>query len=76
MTAPIRCSDEVADALSDGRAVIALESTIIAHGMPSPRNVETAHAIEATVRGGFQALPRVRVDLSTAEVLDDLRGER
>jgi pseudouridine-5'-phosphate glycosidase len=52
MTAPIRCSDEVADALSDGRAVVALESTIIAHGMPSPRNVETAHAIEATVRDG------------------------
>ena len=50
MTAPIRCSDEVADALSDGRAVVTLESTIIAHGMPSPRNVETAHAIEATVR--------------------------
>ena len=80
MTAPIRCSDEVADALSDGRAVVALESTIIAHGMPSPRNVETAHAIEATVRGGG-AVPAtvalldgtIRVGLDSDEI-DRLGG--
>jgi pseudouridylate synthase len=45
-----RPSDEVAAALSQGRAVVALESTIISHGMPYPRNIETAHALEAEVR--------------------------
>jgi pseudouridine-5'-phosphate glycosidase len=41
---------EIQDALSGGRAVVALESTIIAHGMPYPQNVETARALEAIVR--------------------------
>ena len=41
---------EVAAALADGRPVVALESTIISHGMPSPRNVQTALAVEQTVR--------------------------
>lgn len=40
----------VADALREGRAVVALESTIISHGMPYPDNVDTALAVEATVR--------------------------
>ena len=43
-------SDEVAAALRDKRPIVALESTIIAHGMPWPANVETALAIEAEVR--------------------------
>ena len=43
---------EVAAALSEGRAVVALESTIISHGMPYPQNVETARRVEATVRAG------------------------
>ncbi len=42
---------EVADALTDGRAVVALESTIVSHGMPHPRNLETARACEAAIRG-------------------------
>lgn len=42
--------EEVADALNEGRGVVALESTIITHGMPAPRNVETARAVEAAVR--------------------------
>ena len=42
--------DEVATALANGVPVVALESTIIAHGMPWPRNVETALAVEAEVR--------------------------
>ncbi len=42
---------EVADALGDNRPVVALESTIIAHGMPYPRNVETALRVEQEVRG-------------------------
>lgn len=41
---------EVADAMAAGRAVVALESTIIAHGMPYPRNLETARAVEAIIR--------------------------
>lgn len=41
---------EVADALATGRPVVALESTIITHGMPFPANAETATAVEATVR--------------------------
>ncbi len=41
---------EVADALASGRPVVALESTIIAHGMPYPRNLETARTVEAIIR--------------------------
>jgi pseudouridine-5'-phosphate glycosidase len=41
---------EVADALSDGRPVVALESTLIAHGLPWPLNLETALEAEAAVR--------------------------
>ena len=41
---------DVAAALAAGRPVVALESTIISHGMPWPRNVETARAVEAAVR--------------------------
>jgi pseudouridine-5'-phosphate glycosidase len=41
---------EVAKALEEGRAVLALESTIIAHGMPYPKNVETALKVEEIVR--------------------------
>jgi pseudouridine-5'-phosphate glycosidase len=43
-------SPEVKDALTAGRPVVALESTIITHGMPYPQNVETALAVEETVR--------------------------
>ncbi|MEO1603047.1 MAG: pseudouridine-5'-phosphate glycosidase, partial [Pseudomonadota bacterium] len=38
------------EALSAGSPVVALESTIITHGLPSPRNLETARAVEAVVR--------------------------
>ncbi len=41
---------EVAEALRAGRPVVALESTIISHGMPYPQNVETALAVERIVR--------------------------
>ena len=43
-------SAEVASAIADHRPVVALESTIISHGMPYPQNVETAHRVQATVR--------------------------
>ena len=48
---PLAIHPEVADALNEGRPVVALESTIITHGMPSPTNLETARAVEAEVRG-------------------------
>ena len=41
---------EVSTALQEGKPVVALESTIISHGMPYPKNVETALAVEKTVR--------------------------
>jgi pseudouridylate synthase len=43
-------SPEVAAARTNGTPIVALESTIITHGMPSPQNVETARLVEAEVR--------------------------
>lgn len=53
----IRMNDEVRKALEEKRPVIALESTIISHGMPYPQNVETALKVEEIVRqnGGVPA---------------------
>ncbi|MCV6594577.1 MAG: pseudouridine-5'-phosphate glycosidase [Silicimonas sp.] len=50
MTLPLDLAPDVADALAQNRPVVALESTIISHGMPYPQNVETARAVEAAVR--------------------------
>lgn len=50
MTLPLHFSDEVAAARDAGAAIVALESTIITHGMPFPQNVETARAVEAVIR--------------------------
>jgi pseudouridine-5'-phosphate glycosidase len=47
---PLTLSPEVARALAGGVPIVALESTIITHGMPWPRNVETALDVEETVR--------------------------
>ncbi|MER8404459.1 MULTISPECIES: pseudouridine-5'-phosphate glycosidase [unclassified Mesorhizobium] len=46
----VHLNDEVAAALDEGRAVVALESTIITHGMPYPANLETARGVETVVR--------------------------
>ena len=43
---------EVAKALREGAPVVALESTIISHGMPYPQNLATAQEVEAIVRQG------------------------
>lgn len=43
---------EVQEALKNGQAVVALESTIVAHGMPYPQNLETAQRLESIVRAG------------------------
>ncbi len=66
---------EVARALEQGKAVVALESTIISHGMPYPWNVETALTVEKTVRDNG-AIPatiailngRIKVGLSIEEL--------
>ena len=50
MTAPLTFAPEVRAALDAGRPVVALESTIITHGMPFPQNVETARRVEAEIR--------------------------
>lgn len=43
-------SPEVAAAIAEGKSIVALESTIISHGMPYPSNVETALKVEAVIR--------------------------
>ena len=50
MNAFLDIKPEVAQALAEGRPVVALESTIISHGMPYPQNVETALNVERIVR--------------------------
>ncbi len=46
----LKLSPEVEDALRTGKPIVALESTIISHGMPYPQNVETAYACEQVCR--------------------------
>lgn len=48
----LRISEEVAAALAAGRAVVALESTLLAHGLPWPQNLEVGIQAETTVRSG------------------------
>ncbi|HZG89486.1 MAG TPA: pseudouridine-5'-phosphate glycosidase [Pseudonocardia sp.] len=80
-TGPVRLSTEVADALAGAGAVVALESTILAHGLPAPRNRAAADELEAAVRahGAVPATVAVldgqaRVGLSAAE-LDRVCGD-
>lgn len=49
---PVILSEEVADARNEGRAVVALESNVITHGLPYPENAATARKVEAAVRAG------------------------
>ena len=71
----LNISPEVQSAILSGRAVVALESTIIAHGMPYPQNVETALEVEQEVRKAG-AVPatiailkgQMRVGLSSSEI--------
>jgi pseudouridine-5'-phosphate glycosidase len=74
-TAPLDVAPEVRAALAVGRAVVALESTIISHGMPYPQNVATALQVEGEVRA-HGAVPatiavvdgRLKAGLSRAEI--------
>ncbi|WP_066014968.1 pseudouridine-5'-phosphate glycosidase [Endozoicomonas atrinae] len=75
---PSQCLDispEVSKALARGQPVVALESTILSHGMPWPENVETAHAVEKIIRdtGAVPATTailkgRLKAGLSEAEI--------
>jgi pseudouridine-5'-phosphate glycosidase len=71
-------SPEIANAVAAGRPVVALESTIVSHGMPWPQNIETALAVEDEVRkaGAIPAAVavvggklRVGLDRATLETL-------
>jgi hypothetical protein len=55
-------SDEVADAIADGRGVVALESSLIAQGLPAPHNLETALAAEAAVRDEGSVPATIAID--------------
>ena len=74
----MRRSDEVREALAEGRAVVALESTIISHGMPYPDNVAMAREVEQIIRdeGATPATiaildgePRIGLDDAALELL-------
>ena len=75
------CHPEVQAALAAGAPVVALESTLIAHGMPWPHNLETGRRLEAEVRR-HGAVPatiavlggRLKVGLSAAELEGLARG--
>ncbi|WP_461614914.1 pseudouridine-5'-phosphate glycosidase [Clostridium sp. Marseille-QA1073] len=71
----LEISEEVSKALSEGKPVVALESTIISHGMPYPKNVETALNVEKIIRenGAVPATTavlngKIKVGLSAEEV--------
>jgi pseudouridylate synthase len=78
----VEVSPRVSEALSQGRAVVALESTIISHGMPFPDNLTTAAQVEAVVRDNG-AVPatialvdgRLRVGLDEAALQRLAQGE-
>jgi pseudouridine-5'-phosphate glycosidase len=75
-------SEEVRAALDAGSAVVALESSLIAQGLPSPHNIETALAAEAAVRGEGAVPATVAIDAGhllvgvTTEVLERLADTR
>lgn len=52
MSLPLSLAPEVAEARAQGRPLVALESTIITHGMPFPQNLDMARAVEDAVRDG------------------------
>ena len=82
-TGPVVVQEEVLTALAEGRGVVALESTILAHGLPHPDNIEIAGQIEDAVRAGG-AVPAtiavlggvVHVGLGPSELERDLHRPR
>ncbi|HVF27679.1 MAG TPA: pseudouridine-5'-phosphate glycosidase [Pyrinomonadaceae bacterium] len=70
-------SAEVEAALAEGRAVVALESTVIAHGLPRPLNLDTAHRLQQVVREGGAIPATIAVlDGKLTVGLDDAQIER
>lgn len=75
MTLPLTYAPDVAAARAAGTPIVALESTIITHGMPFPQNVEAARAVEAEIRA-HGAVPatiaimdgRIHIGLTDAEL--------
>ncbi len=75
MSHPVEIAEEVREALEAGAAVVALETTLVAHGFPAPSGVEVGLASEAVVRSAG-AVPatigvldgRIRVGLETREL--------
>ncbi|MET9930646.1 MULTISPECIES: pseudouridine-5'-phosphate glycosidase [unclassified Streptomyces] len=61
-------SEEVREALHEGRPVVALESTLIAHGLPRPRNLGVARELEELVRAGGAVPATIAVVDGTARV--------
>ena len=73
----MRVHDEVRDALADGRAVVALESTIISHGLPRPDNARLAREFEQAVRDGGAVPATVAVIGGEAQIgLDEAALDR
>ena len=78
----IDLSSEIASAIKSGRPMVALESTIISHGLPYPKNRELAFQLEETVRAGG-AVPatigivggRIKVGMSSAEIEFFAKGD-
>lgn len=70
-------TEEIAGALAAGQPVVALESTAIVHGLPYPRNIETARALEADIRAS-SAIPALIavLDRKIHIGLDDAAMER
>jgi len=70
-----KLSNEVTNAIGENKPVVALESTVIAHGLPHPKNLETAEAMEAVVRSSNSTPAtigiingQITVGLNSAEV--------
>jgi pseudouridylate synthase len=73
----VRVSDEIREAIAGGRPVVALESTIIAHGLPHPDNLRVAGEIEAAVRGAGAVPATIAVLGGEVRIgLDDAALER
>ncbi len=85
MTIPMELTDEVRTALAEHRPVVALESTIISHGMPYPDNVAMAREVEDIIRGHgvvpatiavLHGVPRIGLDEDALELLGSAPGIR
>ena len=68
MTGPIRLSEEVADALAGRRPVVALETSVLAQGLPVPRNHEAAGAMAGAIRATGAVPAWIAVDAGQVRV--------